>query len=84
MYFSTFLNAYAAILDIKKEDLMEPGIHFLMKTNKYKIKSKSTKNSLIKNYFLIYALISRCENLKMLSEYSLNDILNAQCNGTFL
>ena len=63
---------------------MDPGIHFLMKTNKYMIKTKSTKNSPIMTYFLIHALISRCENLKMLSDYSLHDILNAQYNGTFL
>ena len=35
----------------------------LMKTNKQKIVIESTKNSLIRSYFLNYPLISKCEIL---------------------
>ena len=37
--------------------------------------TKSTKISLIRTYFLIHPLISRCENLKMLSRYCSYDLL---------
>ena len=59
----------------KTKYTMGPGIYFLMKTNRYKIVIKSTKNSLIGTYFLTYLLISGYENIKMLSEYSSHDIL---------
>ena len=59
----------------KIEYTMDPWIYFLTKNNKLKIIITSTKNSLIRTYFLNYPLISRCKNLKMLSEYSSHDIL---------
>ena len=47
-----------------------------MKTNKLKIMIKRIENSRTMTYFLIYPLISRCENIKILSEYSLHDKLS--------
>ena len=47
----------------------------LNETNKQRIRIKSTKNSLIRTYVLIYPLISRYETLKMLSDYSSQYIL---------
>ena len=46
-----------------------------MKTNNQKIMMKSTKNSPIRTYFLMYPLTSKCENLKILSGYSMHDIV---------
>ena len=40
---------------------MDPWIYFLMKTNEYKIMIKSTKNDLVKTYFLIYPIINTGE-----------------------
>ena len=67
-------NVYITIT-ARQSYTVSPGIYFVTKTNKEKITIKSTQNSLTRSYFLIYPLISRCENLKMLSEYSLHDIL---------
>ena len=52
----------------KTKYTMDPGIYFLMKTNKEH--TKSTRNSLTWTYSLIYLLINRCGNLKMLSKNS--------------
>ena len=40
------------------------------------IVTKSTKSSLIRTYFLIKPLISRCDNLRMLSTYRSYHILH--------
>ena len=53
----------------KQSILWTPGYTFYeikMKWKPRKIGLKSTRSSLIRTYFLIYLLISRCENLKML------------------
>ena len=57
----------------KTKYTIDPGIQFLMKLMKIMI--KSTKDSLIRTYFLIYPLISKCQNLKMLSKNSFHGLL---------
>ena len=57
---------------------MDPRIYFLMKTDR----DYTTNSSLIRTYFSIYLLISRCDNLKSNSKIPLM-VQHIEYNGTF-
>ena len=58
-----------------KQDKVYNGPQDILFNENLMIETKGTKNSLIKTYFLINPLISRCENLKILSKNSSHSIL---------